>query len=215
MTGPPIPRQPPVAIGEFIIGVSPIGGLPAQFDYWNTVISQYANSPIITQLVQNMFDNLDPSANLNNFYDLLWNIDTAVGHGLDVWGRIIGVSRIVSVAVETDFWGFQEAGDAEPFNQGTFFSGTDLTENFILADDAYRVLLFAKALANITDGSIPAMNQLLLNLFPGRGNCYVVDNGDMTMVFQFSFALSSVEVAILNTGVLPKPAGVSATIVHL
>ena len=60
-------------------------------------------------------------------------------------------------------------------NQSPFYSGAVLTSNFNLSDDAFRTLIFAKALANISDGSIPAINQLLLNLFPRRGNCYVTD----------------------------------------
>jgi hypothetical protein len=83
------------------------------------------------------------------------------------------------------------------FNQSPFYSGAPLTTNFALSDDAFRVLIFAKALSNITDGSIKAINQLLINLFPGRGNAYVVDNLDMTMVYTFEFSLSTVEAAIM------------------
>lgn len=215
MSGPDINRPQPGsnAIGSFIIGVSPIGTIP--FDYWDTIISQYANSPIITQLIGNMNAYLDLSANLDAFYDNIFSVATAQGYGLDCWGKIVNVSRTLDVPGDSSYFGFEEAGiGANPFNTQPFFSGDDLTNNFILSDSAYRVLIYAKALANICDGSIPAINQILLRLFPNRGNCYVTDGLDMTMTYTFQFLLTPVELAIVGqSGALPKPCGVSVTTV--
>lgn len=159
------------AIGSFQIGVSPIGTVGWRWQ--DTILAQYANSPRLLQLIQNFSQYVDQTANMDNFFDLIWNIDTAVGYGLDVWGRIIGVSRTLKVGT-AQYFGFEEAlPGSQPWNQGTWYAGSPVTQNFNLTDDAYRTLLFAKALFNICDGSIPAINQLLLNLFPGRGNCYV------------------------------------------
>src|ERR1700724_17387 len=165
-------------IGNFINGVSTIGDIES-FNVWKTIISQYANSPILTQLITNMDAYLDQTLNLQSFFDLVMNLDTAQGYGLDVWGRRLNVSRTLAVSVG-NYFGFEEAGSqATGFNQGSFYSGQGTSSNFVLADSGYRLLLFAKALANICDGSIPAINQILLNLFPGRGHCYVVDGLDM------------------------------------
>lgn len=220
MSGPPYPHPNPVpgsnAIGGFTIAVSPIGTI-TPFDVWTTVISQYANSPIITKLCTNYGQYVDQTVDFDEFYDTIWNVDTAIGYGLDIWGRIVGVDRILHIQSGGKYLGFEEAGGTtvDPFGQAPFFSGSPTTDNFRLADDAFRVLIFAKALANISDGSIPSINQLLLNLFPNRGNCYVVDNLDMTMTYLFKFALTSVEAAILSqSGVLPKPVGVLATVVQ-
>lgn len=218
MSGPDIDRPRPGsnAIGNFIIGVSPIGDIE-EFDVWKTIISQYANSPILTQLILNMDSYLDQTLNFQSFFDLVWNVDTAQGWGLDVWGRIVNVSRTLNVSQAQTFFGTEEAGTpAQPFNQAPFFSGQQINDNFVLTDTAYRTLIFAKALANICDGSIPAINQILLNLFPNRGNCYVVDGLDMTMAFKFDFALSPVELAIISqSGALPKSTGVSLSVVSL
>src|SRR5579871_5512746 len=100
MTGPAYPPAPGPgsnAIGSFEIGVSPVGTIPA-FDYLQTIISQYANSPILTQLIANFDQYIDPTKNLDAFFDLIWNVDTAQGYGLDVWGRIVGVTRVLQVA---------------------------------------------------------------------------------------------------------------------
>jgi len=211
-TGPPYPPLGPNGIGQFVIGVSPIGDIP--FDYRKTIISQYANSPILTALINNDAAYLLQTENLDAFFDDIWNVLTAQGYGLDVWGRIVGVSRTLQITVG-DWFGFdQGVPGADTFGQGSFFSGQALTDSFQLADDPYRRLILAKAAANITNGSIPAINQILLSLFPGRGNCYVTDDGDMTMTYTFDFPLSPVELAIVqNSGVLPKPVGVSASVV--
>jgi hypothetical protein len=219
VSGPPYPHPIFVpgsnAIGSFTIGVSPIGTITI-FDIWTTVISQYANSPILSQLCTDMGQYFDQTVDFDSFYDTIWNVDTAIGYGLDVWGRIVGVGRVLHVASPGRYFGFEEAGGSEDgFNQSPFFTGQTLTDNFYLSDDAFRILIFAKALSNICDGSIKAINQLLLNLFPNRGNAYVVDNLDMTMVYTFEFSLTPVEAAIMaQSGVLPNPVGVGTSIVQ-
>ena len=216
MRGPPYPPPPGAgsnALGSFVIGTSPLCSIPA-FNVWKTVLSQYANSPILTQLIEDFEEWLDPTANFDLFFDNIWNIDTAVGYGLDVWGRIVGVTRVLQVA-ETTYMGMEgpTGASGDPFNESPFYSGESLTNNFSLTDAAFRTLIFAKALANITDGSIPSINQLLLNLFPGRGNCYVADGLNMTLTYTFEFALSPVEQAIVaQSGVLPKSTGVLASV---
>lgn len=220
MSGPAYPRPNPVpgsnAIGVFQIGVSPIGDIPS-FDVWTTIISQFANSEILAGLCTNFAQYLDPTVDFDSFFDTIWNVDTAIGKGLDIWGRIVGVQRVLQIPVGGRYLGFEEAGGAtvDPFGQSPFFAGSPLTSNYSMPDASFRVLIYAKALSNISDGSIPSINQLLLNLFPGRGNCFVVDNRDMTMTYMFKFLLTEVEAAILEqTGVLPKPVGVLANIVQ-
>ena len=187
--------------------------IATDFNYLDTIISQYANSPILGALIDNFSIYVNPAADIQRFYDLVWNVDTAIGYGLDVWGRIVGVNRVLTVA-RNKFFGFaQGSPDSRTFDHGPFYSGTGLTSNYALSDDAYRSLILAKALANICDGSTSSINQVLINLFPGRGNCYVVDNLNMSMTYRFDFPLSAVELAVVaQSGVLPKPSGVAATI---
>lgn len=243
-TGPPYPVIDPTsnAIGRFTIGVSPIGTIPL-FDVWTTIISQYANSPILTTLITNFFQYLDQTKNFDDFFDLIWNVDTAQGYGLDVWGRIVGINRVLQISTPGSYFGFEEAGDAVGFNQAPFYNGAPLTSNYVLSDQAYRKLILTKAMANISMCSMPALNQMLLSLFPNRGNCYVTEGyaqgpyfgfeeaGDakgfnqapfftgqstnhMIMTYTFEFVLTAVEMAIVQTsGVLPKPTGVKAFVV--
>lgn len=208
-------------LGELAIAESrdPYGGVvpSAVFDWFSTLISQYANSPVLLQLVANMAEYIDPTALFDKFFQLVFNVDTAIGYGLDVWGRIVGVSRVLQLPLDGKYLGFEQADPtAYSFGEGIFFSNNQLTSNFALADEAYRRLILAKALANISDGSIPAINQILINLFGAYGNCYVTDGEDMTMTYTFGSALTPVDFAIVSqSGVLPRPVGVSVTVVEL
>lgn len=249
------------AVGVGAIGTAPIGSLPV-FDWRKTILSQYANSDRIAGLIETFFDALDQTENFDAFFDKIWNLNTAESYGLDVWGRIVGVNRILQVA-NVGFFGFAEAaptsltfGDARytgnvsaPFQgvdpnagAGAFYSGGQLTSNYSLSDQQFLRLIFAKAAANISDGSIPAINSILMDvIFPGRGNVYVFEGGTaqyfgfaeagdagtfgqasfyngqalprMRYQIVFRFPPTAVDLAIIqNSGVLPKTAGVQATV---
>lgn len=184
-------------------------------DITPTILSQYANSPTLLALLESMNAYLDPGADIDAFYNLVWNVDTARGWGLDVWGRIVGVRRVLDVQ-QSDVFGFEEATPGSTtFGEGIFYSGGPTSGNVALSDTAYRKLILTKALANICDGSIPAINRVLMLLFEGRGDCYVTDGNDMTMTYTFTFVLTPVERAIvLLSNALPRPAGVASTVVE-
>lgn len=192
--------------------------VPLKFDWFRTVISQYANSPILLQLIDGFDQCVDQSANMQAFYDLIWNVDTAQGYGLDVWGRIVGVTRVLQVEIGT-YFGMTGPGGAsgDPYNVSPFYAGAQLTDNFSLTDQAFRTLVFAKALSNISDGSVKSINQILINLFgSANGNAYCTDGHDMTMSYTFEFPLTAVQAAIVSqSGVLPKPTGVHTTIIQI
>lgn len=214
-SGPP---YPPLAltgsnvIGRFAIGISPVGDIPS-FNLWSTIISQYANTSTLARLCTNMGQYFDPTYNMDEFFDTMFDVDTAVGYGLNVWGRIVGVGRIIQIP-PGNYLGFAEADSWQPFGQAPFFGGTISQNNLTLDDDSFRTLILAKALSNICDGSIPAINQILINLFPNLGNCYVIDGQDMTMTYRFLFPVTQTQQAIIQAAnVLPRTSGVLANVV--
>lgn len=226
------------ALGLFSIGISALGDIPA-FDWRKTIASQYANSPRLLQVIASIAASFDQTENLGNFFDLVWNVDTAVKAGLDVWGRIVDISRSLQIASD-EWFGFDEAGDAFGFEQAPFWPGAAFTTTYRLDDEPYRRLIIAKAMANISDGSVPSINAILMYLFFGRGNAYVQDgqvfsffgfseslnavgfdqspfyNGQsvpwMSISYVFDFPLTPIDYAIINSGVLPRPAGVATSI---
>lgn len=223
MTGPSYPPSPSAVadtnlIGIFAVGSSQVGSIPP-FSVWRTIISQYANSPALVALIQGFQDLIDQTANIDQFYDLVMNVDTAQGYGLDVWGRIVAVNRVLKLASGPPYFGFDEGVDYQDFGPGglgPFYSGGKLVDNYELTDDGFRVLILAKAFSNICDGSIPSINYLLRLLFGASGKAYVVDTGGMAFQYVFEFPMSPLQAAILsNSGVFPKPTGVSYTVVQL
>lgn len=201
----------------------PIPIAPPRFNYWQTVLSQYANSPTITSLIASWNSALDPTQFFNALYNDIWNVNTAQGYGLDVWGRIVGVTRNLNIPSPSTgaFFGFEEAGSWLGFGQGGFYSGgatgsgASLTTSVTLQDPQFLLLILAKAGANISNGSIESVNNLLMNLFPGRGEAYVQDNQNMTLTYVFQFPLSTIELVILQqSNVLPNPAGVVINILQ-
>ena len=214
-TYPPAPAPGSNGLGLFTLGVSPLGDIPP-FNFWLTVVSQYANSPVLTQIIASFDASLDQTQNFDNLYDDWWSIDTSFGAGLDAIGRRVGASRVIQSTEPGGVFGFQEsAPTGQPFNQDPFWSANSATQNYPLSDPAFRNLILAKAMANISSGSMRDINKILLTLFPGRGNSYVVEGPSaMEMSYTFDFYLTPVELSIVQNGnVLPKPVGVSATVI--
>ena len=178
-----------------------------------TVISQYANSPRILAMIESFSDAIGADRLSDLFFDAIWNIDTADEYGLDFWGRVVNVRRTLYVpgGQTGDLFGFEEQGlgGVFGFNQWPFNTLNTLTPNYVLADVDYRRLILVKAFSNIADRSIPTMNAALLQLFPGRGNVYVADGGDMTAAFVFGFLPTPLDLAILlQSGAFSTPSGV-------
>lgn len=191
-----------------------------------TIIAEFSNSPTVTAIIDSMNSALDPGPLFDTFYNFVWNVDTAQDWGLDIWGRIVGLpnGRLLQLGTNSQIFGYENDDippDWAPFDQGTFFTGADASTTFVLSDDAFRTLILAKALANITATNSKDLNRLLRNLFPGRGRSYVIDRGQsntavggMQMSFVFEFSLTAVEYAILTqSGVLPHPAAVGFNVI--
>jgi hypothetical protein len=219
---PPQPLPDSNGFGEFAFGDSPFGTIPP-FNWHDTVISQYANSPILLGLLESQDDAIDPTENYENFVYLMLDVLTAQGYGLDIWGVIVGVSRNLEVANSTYFGFVQGLPGTDSWGPGggsPWYTGEPVNSIFILIDEAFRLLILAKALANICDGSIPSLNNILLTLFgPGNpfgpgGKCYVTNGANMTMTYTFKFQPNPVQLSIIdNSGVLPTPGGVVSSVV--
>lgn len=181
----------------------------------DTLISQFANSPTIVQLINDMDAYVNPSADVDAFYGFVWDVSTAQGFGLDIWGKIVGVSRDLTIPGDLTYLGYQEATSWQPFGHAPLYSGVLPTQTYTLSDDAYRTLIFVKALTNISDCTSPNLNRMLQTMFAERGRCYVSDTGSMEMRFVFEFALEPFELAIMTqSGVMPNPAGVLVNILQ-
>lgn len=161
-------------------------------DRKNYVLSQYANSPTMLKLMESIEETLNVENDINSFYNNVYNIMTANTYGLNFWGVILNIPRYLKVSVP-----------GQP----------DIYE---LPNDLYRLVLLTKAMANITNCTVPNLESILNNLFGSRGIIRVFDTGIMTMKYVFDFYLDPYEKAILSLpGIPPKPTGVGLVIEEL
>ena len=151
-----------------------------------TVISQFANSPVILSLIDSMNSAVSPSANIDAFYSAVWDINTATGYGLDVWGRIVGVSRNLAGVLTVD----------EQFRLLILFKAFS---NIAATNIPTLNVLIRKLFALLGHSS--------------TDKCYVLDLGAMTMIYRFEFVLTDYERAVVRApGVLPNPTGVGVIV---
>lgn len=182
----------------------------SDIDALEPVQSQYAASPRILALLVKQAALLDPGKDLMLYYDGIFNPKTAQGVGLDIWGRIVGIGRMLWMQ-NTEFFGFAYQ-NFENFDQAPFWNESLAQGQFRLTDEAYRFLIFYKAMANIGVGTMQAVNAMLNALFEaehGSGSCCVLETGVMEIRAVFSFYLTGYEQALLEQyGLLDRPAGV-------
>lgn len=187
-----------------------------------TVIKQYSNSPILLALLESFDQWVDLELFTQQFLDYVWNINTARGFGLDIWGRILGQSRYIQIDQQPgDNFGF-DIGAApgtnwKPWNQAPFWGGAAAgTVSFALQDEYYRKLLLVKAAANIAASDCPSINALMRAMFGDRGRSYVGYDitHPMHIGYHFEFDPTPVERSIIESGIFPQPAGTTAVYIY-
>lgn len=187
-----------------------------------TVQREYSNSTTMLELLASFDQWVDLTQFSSDFLTYVWNIDTAVGFGLDIWGRILGQSRYIQIAqTPGDNFGFDIGATPgtnwQPWNQAPFYGGqAGGTVSFALADEFYRKLLLVKAAANIASSDCPSINSLMRAMFGDRGRCYVgYDiNAPMHIGYHFEFDPTPVEQSIIESGLFPQPAGTLAQYIY-
>ena len=169
-----------------------------------TIQSQYGASPHILGIIEAAAKRLDPTQEIQAFFDKVFNPKTAEGFGLDIWGRIVGASRDLAVSNE-DFFGYY-GSLLNPFNQAPFYVDGE-TNLYRLTDDAFRGLIFLKAAANIGDSTLPSIKEILSTLFDSP--VLVMNIGNMKVRIVFQFYLSAYQRAIFKEyGIMNLGAGV-------
>lgn len=175
-----------------------------------TVQSQYAASPHIRALVDAYWEALNPDADIDLIYKNMIDPDTAVGFGLDVWGRIVAIGREYLAADEENiYFGFNPETAINPrldtFNNAPFYKKID--GKIRLADSAYRTYIFIKAMINIGDCSLASINRMLKLMFPNAEiYCLHVDTMVLRLVIRSKLAEADKQ-ALLNLPWLPAGVG--------
>lgn len=156
-------------------------------DFEKHILWQYNNAPALNSLMQSKQAWYDTNHNnfWNDYIKNVLNISTANDYGLSIWGSILQIPRTFLVN------GNEETVDIEE----------------------YRTLIQARMLLLRTRATLPEINEFLKFVYGKYGKAFVVDNNDMTISYMFSFQLTNLQIAILQTiPLLPKPAGVKISI---
>ncbi|MGJ8524357.1 hypothetical protein LMG33818_000065 [Halomonadaceae bacterium LMG 33818] len=186
------------------------------FNPLETIYRQFVASPNMRRLIFLMGQEVEPRTFIDQFYDNVWNINTANTYGLNIWGKILNLSRVMTYQTAEHWFGFSEAllsyetaNDPTPFDNASFYNdGEDRGGSVVLPDAYYRKALMMKAMANITDCTAPSLNRMLMYVFGDSGEAWVEHDGPMQMSYHFAFTPTSVELALIqNSDILPQPAG--------
>lgn len=188
----------------------------SDFNIDAVIQSQYGDSPHIKGVIRGYYDYISPQKDIDLIYDKMINIYTAEGYGLDVWGRIVGISReYVAVDEQYDYLGFDNRpynmDRIETFNNAPFYK--IVNGKIKLEDNAYRTYILIKALINISNVSLNSLNYIFSQLFPDT-DIKVLHSNTMTLRLLVIGAMSQAQIgAIKNIEWLP--AGVGLQFYHI
>lgn len=135
----------------------------SDFDILATIQSQYAASGRIVSLGELYWQMIDPTSDVSLMVAKMINPATAVGVGLDVWARIVAVTRQLAVKrLYQEHLGFRKLWTdsyVKPFNCAPFYN-PDWYDSITLDDETLRNYVFVKALLNIGTSSLYDINMI-------------------------------------------------------
>lgn len=156
-----------------------------QINVQQCVLWQYANSPALRTLLQAKSDFYEQNVTQfwNDWFNDVFNINTATDFGLTVWGEILDFPRQIK---------------------------SNTGQIHFLTTEQYRTILKGQFLKFRMGGSAPQINEWLNVVFGNKGNVYCLDNLNMTAIpFVFETNPSDEILWLLsNVDFLPRPAGV-------
>lgn len=166
------------------------------------MLSQYANSPKYVTLYNGLNDLFNNASTIEDWFNVVYNLNTAEGFGLDIWGKILNQGRQFS---------YNDNGTTVNVYLGGEQTIDGITYDAQFMEERYRDVLFLKALSNISNCTIASMNNLLQFYYKNRGGVYVLEYNPMEIRYVFEFYVSNLEKAIFTTGIMPKPTGVGVS----
>lgn len=173
--------------------------------------SQYSASPHIVRLINDFWEAINPEADISLIYDRMVNLNSAVGFGLDVWGRIVAVGRsLVAVDENAQYFQFDISPlsdeRSQNFDNAPFYE--PVNGLYSLDDEGYRVYILVKAMINIFDGTMPSINSMLRRLFGGKDISVISTEAPMVIRLLIREKIPEVaKQALLNLPWLPSGVG--------
>ena len=175
-----------------------------------SLVTSYNQKPKFVAMIKALTDGLYSFQELANIVPSLFNIDTAVGQQLDVLGQWIGFPRTLNISKQ--WFSFNEP--YEGFDMGEWYVFGDVPYTSVtLTDQLYRIILKAKILVNNFDGTRPAFEAILNQLFTLSDVTYkIVQTAPMTLVIHTQGTINQVVFFLLTENIFKIiPMGVSVT----
>lgn len=143
------------------------------------------------------------------------NLKTAIGGALDLWGKILGFSRYLPLNQDDPNGEYFQWSFYNRYFNKLQFGREDYTNFARLPDPQYRFVLLLMLQGRSTNMTIKSLSELAQDAFNQIGlNCAVFDNFEMN---NLSYVVDDipplwVSYVVRKFDVLPRPAGVGATL---
>lgn len=187
-----------------------------EFDYsvdlLKCILWQYNDAERLQSLLEQKqaWYNANQTEFWTNWYNDVFNLQTANDFGLSVWSIILDIPIVVGVPpsdLSKPTWGFTSTHSN--FTNGNFAQTGSGVQT--LTTEQARTVLRMRYFQLTSRGTVPEINKFLSVLFKDQGVAYVVDGYDMTLFYVFRFALSSeLQFVLESYDIFPRPAGVGA-----
>lgn len=186
---------------------------------------QYDNAPFLNGIMNNL--NQFAQDNIVKFYqdwfNNVFNLQTANTFGLEVWGRILGTPRPM---INPQNFGLDKDGNIRLYNPTTqlwyliwaanpqfrvSLDGILEVATLGITDEAYKRILLSRILLYYMRGTLPEIQRYFETLFPDS-SVQVSSRNNMTYDVIFSRPLNNEDFSILTFDkVIPEVSGVKAS----
>lgn len=149
--------------------------------YTDLITNYHSQKPLFVNHVDLITRPLTDTANAMTAFITEFDIDEAIGVQLDILGKWIGRTRVVSQPISGIYFSFDT--DGLGFDQGVWQGPYDPDAGFTnLSDETYRIILKAKIAINHWNGTNETLPAILDTALAGSGlTMQIVDNQDMTI----------------------------------
>ena len=171
-------------------------------DVMQVLIWQYNDAEKLQSIIQNKQNWLDENVRdfWQNWYNDVFDLDTANDFGLQVWAAILGMQFVLKEDIPTLIFGFNP--NAQNFNNGVFLPSGELA----LSTEQKRMLLKLRYRQITSNATIDEIHRAVSQILPTAG---VIDAFDMSVLLTYPTIPDSQILYILdNYDVIPRPAGV-------
>lgn len=149
--------------------------------YTDLITNYHSQKPLFINHIDLITRPLTDASNVMTSLITEFDIDEAIGVQLDILGKWIGRTRVVSQPISGVYFSFDT--DGLGFDQGVWQGPYDPDAGFTnLSDETYRIVLKAKIAINHWNGTNETLPAILDTALAGSGlTMQIVDNQDMTI----------------------------------